>query len=51
MGLAAFYSLLVDLTATDTGLVPALCTENCQVPADASCAHGCPSLLRELELV
>jgi hypothetical protein len=43
-----FIGLASQLFYDDYG--PALCTEGCDVDDTGLCAHGCPSILRELGL-
>jgi hypothetical protein len=33
------------------GIVPALCTEGCDVEPDGRCSHGCPSILLALGMI
>jgi hypothetical protein len=35
----------------DTEPAPALCSQSCEVEWDGTCPHGCPSILREADLL
>jgi len=39
------YNFVID------SVVPACCTEGCQVEPDGYCKHGCPSILIELGMI
>lgn len=41
----------LDETGWDMSIVPALCSEGCEVEPDGSCEHGCPSLLIVLGVI
>jgi hypothetical protein len=49
IALADYYQLLVMLRVDQP--CPAVCVHDCECPATGYCAHGCPSLLKALELV
>ena len=36
---------LTTLEECDDSIVPACCTEGCEVEPDGHCEHGCPSIL------
>ena len=38
-------------TYADSSVVPALCTEDCEVEPDRNCQHGCPSILLAAGLI
>ncbi len=37
--------------ATSDSVVPAMCTEGCEVEPDGHCPHGCPSLLLAMGVI
>jgi hypothetical protein len=43
------YAALEDFVSE--GIVPALCTEGCEVEPDGRCPHGCPSILLALGMI
>ena len=40
-----------DITECDDSIVPACCSEGCEVEPDGECEHGFPSVLMALGLI